>query len=231
MRKYPVGAIRSLEREWRRCIHTFLRERTIASIARATRIPISRVAKMAHHLRVCMARDFPKRFVGPVELDETYVGGQRKNQKLHIRKIKGKRGHGTEKLPIVGLLDRFSGCAFVEVGPKLSMEHILDMLATRVEAGGTVYSDGFKMYRMLPKHGYTHEYVNHNEDEYIRGDIHTNNVEGFWGILKRKLGCIGGVRRDRLPLFVGEIVWRFNNRNKTLKAQEEKLLRLVKKYK
>ena len=54
-----------------------------------------------------------------------------------------------------------------------------------------------------------------------------NNIEGFWGILKRKLGCIGGMRRDRLHLFVGEIVWKFNRRKQSLKDQERGLIRLI----
>jgi hypothetical protein len=50
-----------------------------------------------------MSKDIPDIFDGPIELDETYIGGQRKNKKLHIRRLQGKRGYGTEKLPIVGL--------------------------------------------------------------------------------------------------------------------------------
>jgi len=56
-------------------------------------------------------------------------------------------------------------------------------------------------------------------------------VEGFWGILKRKLGCIGGMRRERLPLFVAEIVWKFNHRKMPLKEREVLLYNLISKSK
>jgi len=175
-----------------------------------------------------MTADAPHLFSGPVEMDETYIGGQRKNKKLHIRRIKGKRGHGTDKLPIMGVFDRDSGHVYVEVlSRKLDIYRIITIMHERVHSGATVYTDGFKMYRMLPKKGFQHEWVDHDGGELVRGIIHTNNIEGFWGILKRKLGCIGGMQRAHLYLFVGEITWKFNHRKLTLKEQENKLLQLV----
>ena len=88
-----------------------------------------------------------------VELYETYICGQRKNKRLHIRRIKAKKGHGTDKLPIVCLFDRASGKAFVIVEPKkLDIHFILFLLRKRVVPHAFVYTDIFKMYRMLPKH-------------------------------------------------------------------------------
>ena len=71
------------------------------------------------------------------------------------------------------------------------------------------------------------EFVDHDGGELVRGEIHTNNIEGFWGILKRKLGCIGGMRRERLYLFVGEIAWKYNHRFMTITEREQALLKLV----
>lgn len=179
-------------------------------------------------LRVEMTCAVPEPFSGPVEMDETYIGGQRKNKRLHIRRIRAKKGHGTDKLPIFGAFDRKSGQVFVAVEPrKLDIAFIRMVLKERITARAKIYTDGFKMYRSMSRHGMRHEYVDHDDGEYVRGDIHTNNIEGFWGILKRKMGCIGGMRRKYLHLFVGEIVWRFNHRNLTLAEQERKLERLV----
>ncbi|MFH1426880.1 MAG: IS1595 family transposase [Candidatus Kerfeldbacteria bacterium] len=226
--RYPVPGIRSTEKEWKQCIHIFLRERTLLRIVDETTIGYNRVQRMVHHIRMCMEGDVPKSFIGPVEMDETYIGGQRKNKRLHIKKIKAKRGHGTDKLPITGVFDRKTGQVYVEVmQKKLSMRCIIDILHKRVVLGSTVYTDAFKIYRMLPKHGYKHQYVDHLQGEYVRNGIHTNNIEGFWGILKRKLSCIGGMRRDRLHWFVAEIAWKYNHRNTPLKEQEEELFKLV----
>lgn len=225
---YPITGIRSTSEEWIRCIIAFVRQRTLARVQQETGIPRCRSLIMVQYLRQCMATDIPSCFLGPIEMDETYIGGQRKNKRLHMRRISGKKGHGTDKLPIVGLFDRASGQVIVRVEPKkLDITFILGLLKERVVTNATVYTDGFKMYRVLKKHGFNHEYVDHDGGELVRGNIHTNNIEGFWGILKRMLGCIGGIRRDRLPLFVGEITWRFNHRKQTFIEQEQLLAELL----
>jgi len=111
-----------------------------------------------------------------------------------------KRGHGTDKLPIVGvfLTDKRVKVSVEVFSRKLDIYRILKILEDRSKVGPTVYTDGFKMYRKLPKQGFKNEWVDHDEGELVRGTIHTNNIDGFWGILKRKLGCIGGMRRERL---------------------------------
>ena len=227
-KKYPVEGFRLETYEWKKIIRTFLCERTIIRIAEEANISQKTSQKTAHHLRLEMYRDRPSLFKGPVEMDETYIGGQRKNKKLHIRRTAAKRGHGTDKLPIVGIYDRASGQVIVEVEPrKLDVQFIFRFIQKQVIARAEIFTDGFKMYRGLTKLGFRHEFVDHDGGELVRGCIHTNNIEGFWGILKRKLSCVGGVRRSRLPLFVGEIVWRHNHRSLTLKEKEQALLKLI----
>jgi transposase-like protein len=58
---------------------------------------------------------------------------------------------------------------------------------------------------------------------------HINGLEGFFGFLKRQLASRGGIRRERLPLYLAEYVWRYNNRDLTIDQQIEKLLNLVAK--
>lgn len=225
---YPVSGFRVTEAEWKIGIATMLRERTGSRVAQEIGASLKTAQRMTQHLRERMCRDTLEPFRGIVEMDEAYIGGQRKNKKLHIRRIQGKRGHGTDKLPIVGLFCRDSGKVFVHVEPeKLDMAYILTTIQERVELGSRIYTDGFKMYRRIGRIGYIHEYVDHAGGEYVRGNVHTNNIEGFWGIMKRRMSCIGGMRRDRLPLFVGEIVWRFNHREEPLRDQERALWALV----
>lgn len=183
---------------------------------------------MVMHIRKAMESDTPTFLLNPIEMDETYIGGQRKNKRLHLRRIQAKKGHGTDKLPIVGLFSRATGKVYVEVlERKLDIKKIFQIIEKHVSLGSKIYTDGFKMYRGLTSIGYCHEYVDHDGGELVRGDIHTNNIEGFWGILKRKLSCIGGMRRTNLHFFVAEIVWRFNHRNQILKEQENELLKLI----
>jgi transposase-like protein len=224
----PIKGFRATKRTWKIVIGIFLRERTEKRIAEEAGLSLKTAQRMAHHLRKIMSADTPKQLPGPIEMDEAYIGGQRKNMRLHIRRLQGKRGHGTDKLPIVGLFSRESGQVYIDVEPKkLDVKYIIKVIQDHVPARAEIYTDGFKMYRQLSKYGYLHEYVDHADGEYVRGNIHTNNIEGFWGIMKRKLSCIGGMRRDRLHLFVGEIAWKFNHRNLSLKDQERVLLELI----
>lgn len=225
---YPVDGFRITAIVWRRAIATFLRERTEVRIAEEADVSLKTAQKIAHRFRLVMAGDVPDLFSGTIEMDEAYIGGQRKNKCLHIRRLQGKRGHGTDKLPIVGLFSRETGNVFVAVEPKkLDIAFIFETIKKRVVPGSRIMTDGFKMYRGLPMIGYVHAFVDHAGGEYVRGDVHTNNMEGFWGIMKRKLGCVGGMRRDRLHLFVAEIVWKFNHRNETLAEREQALARLL----
>ena len=228
LKRYPISGFRATEAEWLMCIGTFLRERTIGRVREDMGRSHGLAERMVMRLRRNMSDDPLPRMEGPVEIDETYIGGQRKNKCLHIRRIKGKRGHGTDKLPIVGLFDRPTGSVAVFVEPKkLDIVFIIRTLEERADPGAFVYSDGFKMYRRMSAHGFRHEWVDHAGGEYVRGDVHTNNIEGFWGILKRKMGCIGGMRRKYLRLFVGEIVWKFNHGKLSHEKQKRALWELV----
>ena len=224
----PVDGFRATSGDWKRCIRSFLRDRTILRVVEQTNLSKYMAERMIMYIRIQMTKDVPVSFKGPVEMDETYIGGQRKNKRLHIRKIKTKKGHGTDKLPIFGIFDRDSGHVTVFVEPKkLDIAFIIQTMKEHVDEGATVYTDAFKMYRQLSHHGFNHEYIDHEDGEYVNGDIHTNNIEGFWGILKRRMGCIGGMRRKYLHLFVGEIAWRFNHRKLLPREQERTLLTLI----
>ena len=203
--------------------------RTVRAVALEVEMGMRQSQKAIHVLRLAMTKETFPLFAGPVELDETYIGAQRKNQKLHIRKrYPPKRGHGTQKLPIFGIFDRKTGKVVVDVMKrKVSRAYIMKAVCDHVEKGSMVFTDGFPTYNTLPKFGYLHESIDHNAKEYARGDIHTNNIEGFWGIMKRRMGCIGGMQRPRLVLFAKELAWRFNHRDETKEKQTQALLDLL----
>ncbi len=164
--------------------------------------------------RLAVAAELPPAFAGPVEVDETYIGAQRKNQRLHIRKLyPPKRGHGTQKLPIIGAFDRATGTVRIEVmRRKLDKVQVLDFVARSSHPGSRVFTDGFSYYRDLKHLGFRHEWIDHNAGEYVCGDVHTDGIEGFRGCMKRRMGVTGGMRRDRLALFAMEHAWRYNVR-------------------
>lgn len=227
--RFPVKGFRLTSDGWKKAVAAFLEHRSVRRLAEALMIAPRHAQEIAHHLRTRMTHEKLPVFIGPVELDETYIGAQRKNQRMHIRKLyPPKRGHGTRKLPIFGIFDRASGLVQVKVlRKKLDVEEIRMAMRVAVLPDARVFTDGLPAYRKLSKDGFRHEWVDHNLREYVRGDVHTNNIEGFWGIMKRTMGTIGGMRRNRLDLFAAEIGWRFNHRKDTREEKERALVALV----
>lgn len=176
-----------------------------------------------------MARDLPEIFSGTIEVDETYLGGQMRNKRKEIKLKLGKnrRGFGTIKQPVFGILCR-SGKVFAEIVPGIEAKDLQPLIEKQVKKGSIICFDSWRGYTGLAAKGYVHRLVDHNENEYSDGKgNHINGLEGFWGYLKRKLAAKGGVRRERLPIFLGEYVWRFNHRKLSLKEQENRLFNLI----
>lgn len=205
---------------------------TVRKVSKSCGLAQATAQKACHLFRLAIAAEDRVQFAGPVEVDETYIGAQRKNQRLHIRSLyPPKRGHGTRKLPIIGALDRATGTVRVEVmARKLDKALVLDFVARAARPGARVFTDGFHYYRDLTKLGFLHESVDHNAKEYVRGDIHTNGIEGFWGVMKRRMGTTGGMRRARLILFASEIAWRYNHRHLSDDEKADLLVGLVTKF-
>lgn len=181
-----------------------------------------------------MVEDIPPIFSGTVEVDETYLGGQKKNKRKsqlrQERELTGKtskRGFGTTKQAVFGILCR-NGKVFARLVDDTEARDLIPIITKKVETGSRVCSDTWRAYTGLATRGYVHRTVKHNTKEYVRGKNHINGLEGFWGYLKRKLVAKGGIRKRYLYLFLGEYVWRYNNRSLTHEEKIKKLLQLLK---
>jgi transposase-like protein len=167
---------------------------------------------MCHRIRAAMRGDaFP--LTGEVEIDEAYLGGKQKNRHASVRaKYSGGGAAHTGKMTVIGAIARKGNvvCKAIE-------DSSADTLSLFVEEAvsdkvSLIATDEYSGYRDL-KHFYPHETVNHKGREYVRGNVHTNNIESFWSLLKR--GIIGNyhhVSKDYLPLYLNEFSFRFNNR-------------------
>ena len=73
-----------------------------------------------------------------------------------------------------------------------------------------------------------HRLVDHQKGEYVdKKGNEINGLEGFWGYLKRRLAAKGGIRRERLPLYLAEYLWRYNHRNQSMETQKKQLLKML----
>jgi transposase-like protein len=157
---------------------------------------------------------------GAVEVDEAFIGGEPKNWHLSKRASRKRFTESeakakSEKVAVVGLLDRDARQVRANVVPNVTRETLQDAILANIEGNSTVYTDAAKAYSNLKALDYIHETVNHLE-EYVRGDVHTNGLENFWALLKRGLkGTYVAVEPFHLDRYVTEQVFRYNNRKLT----------------
>ena len=178
-------------------------------------------------VREAMVRDIPPVFEGVVEIDETYLGGSWRNKRKSTRIQGSKRGRGTFKQAVFGILCR-SGQVWAEVVPNVEANTLIPLLRKQVAKGSIVCSDTFRSYTGVAARGYVHRLVKHDQQEYVDAQgNHINGLEGFWGYLKRKLVAKGGIRRERLPLYLAEYVWRYNHRGMEIKDQIKLILSML----
>lgn len=229
-----VKGIRLKTKDWERIIEWLLLERSGQWISKRLSLGKNQVYRALFKIRQALAKDVPDVFTETVEVDETYLGGQKKNKtKQQLWKEKqifgkdSKRGFGTTKQPVFGILCR-NGKVFAELVDDTQAEDLIPIITKRVKPGTRICSDTYRSYTGLAAKGYVHRTVEHGTKEYVRGKNHINGLEGFWGFLKRKLAAKGGVRRKYLGLFLGEYVWRYNHRNLDTKQQIKWVVGLLK---
>jgi transposase-like protein len=168
---------------------------------------------MCHRLRAAMKDGGmfnPPKLTGEVEVDETYVGGKESNKHRSQRKHMGHQG----KVPVVGAIAR-KGNVICEVIDRVSEEAMTNFVAETVSTNvSLVATDEHQGYKPLETAGYAHETVNHSSGEYVRGNVHTANLDNFWSMLKRGIvGTFHQVSKDHLPLYLNEFSWRYNHRH------------------
>lgn len=218
--------------EWKRLLRWFMLGLSSKGVAREASLGREQVLRALRLVRQAMLYDIPPVFEGTVEIDETYLGGSWKNKRKSSRAQGTKRGRGTSKQAVFGILCR-NGQVWAEVVPNVEAKTLLPLLRKRVAIGSIVCSDTFKSYTGVAARGYVHRLVNHDQQEFSDGKgNHINGLEGFWGYLKRMLAAKGGIRRERLPLYIAEYAWRYNNRSMDTKTQIKSILDLLEnKYK
>lgn len=165
---------------------------------------------MLHRIREAMKTGTFTKLRGPVESDETYVGGEAKN--MHAarreRKIRGRGAVG--KAIVHGILER-GGEVRASVVGNTDANTLGPAIRRNVELGATVYTDEHRGYADVCL-THIHAAIEHAK-QYVDGLIHTNGVENFWSLLKRGLhGTYVAVAPYHLERYVQEQVFRFNKR-------------------
>ena len=165
---------------------------------------------MLHRLREAWGEAGLPDMAGPIEVDETFVGGKRKNMSKAKRKaLKGRGPVG--KVAVAGAKDRATNRVSAAVVERTDAPTLHGFVAERAAPGATVYTDEHGAYRGLP---FDHEAVNHSVGEFVRRAAHTQGIESFWAMLKRGYqGTYHHMSAKHLDRYVTEFAGRHNVRD------------------
>lgn len=169
---------------------------------------------MCHRLREAMRPLNPTEPMGGegkfVEADETYVGGKEKNKHVHKRNARNIGGTGKEIA--FALVERGGKVRSFHV-PEVAAKTLRPILVSQISRKTSLMTDDAGQYRHMGEEFFRHEVVNHGINEYVRGDAHTNTIEGYFSILKRGIvGTYHHVSPQHLKRYLGEFDFRYNER-------------------
>lgn len=163
---------------------------------------------MLHRIRYAVkAKSFKKPLNGIVEIDETYVGGIGHGKTLKEAKA--------AKVPVFGMLERGGMVRAMPVA-RTTKWNLKPIIRRHISKNATIMSDTYGPYKDLNQEYKGHEVVDHSQKEYVRGTVHTNNIEGFWSLMKRGInGVYHHASRKHMHRYTDEYAYRYNSRKET----------------
>jgi len=214
-------------RKWFYAIHLLINSKKGISgyqLQREIEVTYKTAWRMLHKIRSSMNMETSSDlFHAFVEVDETYVGGKPRKDNEGMSPKGTKRGRGTKKQPVIGILDRENKTVYAKVaqrnkdGKQLSGKQLLETIKEACKCKNTtIITDEFKGYNILHnkenKDNFTHLVIDHSKF-FAEGEVHTNNIESFWGTLKRGIyGIHHHVSVKYLQNYINEFCFRYNNR-------------------
>jgi len=150
-----------------------------------------------------------------VEIDEVYIGGKMKNKHKKVRaeyaldKTKYLSGN---KVGVLGIIQRDEKIVNLKVIDS-SKQTIKEMVKDSVDPSATIITDSLLAYRGLASSFKAHEIIHHEKNEFVRGDVYTNTIEGFFSLLKRSIfGIYHQCSHKHLGRYCDETAYRYNTR-------------------
>ena len=214
-------------RKWFYAIHLFLNAKkgiSAKQLQRETGVTYKTAWRMLQQIRIAMGNQGnPEFFETIIEMDETYVGGKprKRNTKNNDDDKTNKRGRGTSKTPVVGVVDRNDKKVHARValpnnkGQKLTGKQLLNILndVCDFDSKNVIMTDEFRGYNILNKEKKCIRFYVDHQKKYANGMIHTNTIESFWAIVKRAIyGIYHHVSVKYLQRYIDEFCFRYNNR-------------------
>ncbi len=181
---------------------------------------------LAHRIREAMANDKAGPIGGEgktVEVDETYFGDK---DRVTTRTKRGKSGLASKRA-VVSLVERGGPVRTFHVA-RATAETVRDLIVRNVSRKSKLHTDESRLYIEVGKEFAGHDSVRHSAGEYVRGDVHTNTVEGFFSIFKRGMkGIYQHCGEAHLHRYVAEYDFRYNNRSKLGVEDTERTAKII----
>ncbi len=161
-----------------------------------------------------MTQDYQGPLSGSVEADETWIGGKMRNSD---KRKAAQRGvvigpHAKKREVVFGMVERGGRVVALTVPSRYGYT-LRKSISQHVERGSDVYTDEYSGYRGV-EFDYTHRQINHGSQEYVRGDVHTQTIEGFFSLVKNGIrGVYHSVSPKWLQSYLDEYAWRYNHRD------------------
>ncbi len=183
------------------------KELSALQMKRDLRVAYKTAWYLSHRIRKAMelieAAD-GKPLAGTIEADETYIGGKYDARRKRAR---------WDKEPVFGMVERGGKAKTCHI-PQINRKHVTDRLKDNISIeADLVCTDDSSIYHQMPTNVKRHESVNHSAKEWVRGDVHTGTIDGYWGLLKR--GIIGSYHQvsiKHLGRYLSEFQFKWNHR-------------------
>jgi transposase-like protein len=160
---------------------------------------------LCHRIREAMRTENPEPLTGTIECDETYVGGK-------PRYKVGMGNYHMRKTMVMAALQR-NGDIRIQSGANANRKTLHGFINQYAPNPKRIMTDEHPAYRGIGDADTTHETVTHRDKEYVRGDVHTNSIEGAFGLFKRAIvGSFHQISVKHLDRYLDEFEFRYNNR-------------------
>lgn len=156
--------------------------------------------RIQKQIRTLMAQEEKEaKLHGTVETDEGYMGGVRRGV-----------GGAVGKTPVIGMVER-KGRIRAKVVGDVKRATIMPLVRSNILIGTDIMTDEYPPYNALKEAGYHHRVINHLKNRYVKGNVHTNTIDGFWSQLKRSIrGTYVHVSPKYLQTYVDEFTYRYS---------------------